>query len=730
VFRRLPLGRPGGSLQDSIAITWPGGLEDLLTGGQRRGAWPQPEGAPVKGLSRGHRLPVTLVGCHRVPRPWSARREDHAYGVALGLAPSPSSGEFPSVVRLSSSPSDPARRGRMASGMADSAAAMAVDRHGDGTGDILREEEIDSGLAALLSASWPTPDVADAKYERFPWAPLGGSLVERRYAAVDPRRMVLIWRTIRSLWGPLYAVPEGTETDFPFLRGVEDVRVCRVLTHLANRELPPVTEGPIIYSWEWYPGPPPKLGEEDRGFYVPTALWEWTIRNTLKVLALYEQREVREVPKEQLLGLYPACPTWWASVEVPRGMAARLPQMVGLQGGSLMEEPLGGAYHIMLATLWAVEVADVFVSSILFHGHLWRLPLALRSAFTSLTVERLCSTNPSVQPLLAAALTLLDQVEDYAAASWLEWEGTPRGVFRCAKSLNDDGVLVLLEGLGDPRLRYGRDVTPDLRLRLLDKEVADAGPPRYGHSVPDGLSPAGGRSQAPPLWGAVARPTWSYRGTPRYTRARRAYPSGGQGSSLQVGGHSGPPLAGLPLFTWDGSAQLGTPRAVSPAVWSGLGRSLGELPPILSNGVDHTLIMALSRTLVRLRNEVATVVSQPMGDREADRLYHMCTAETLRRILAEEYGAAVTEINTVMAGWSLRLMAGPAASAGGTISPATHQRPPSPVPPHYGGEYDSPSRVPYGARTGPSANPPTLSGPEYYTPAGPSRQHDGSRRSW
>jgi len=136
------------------------------------------------------------------------------------------------------------------------------------------------------------------------------------------------------------------------------------------------------------------------------------------------------------------------------------------------------------------------------------------------------------------------------------------------------------------------------------------------------------------------------------------------------------------MFTWDGSAQLGTPRAVSPAVRSGLGRSLGELPLILRNGVDHTLIMALSRTLVRLRNEVAAVVSQPIGDREADRLYHVCTAEAVRRIHAEEYGVAVTETNTVMAGWWLRQMAGPAASAGGTISPATHQRPPSPVPPH------------------------------------------------
>ena len=60
---------------------------------------------------------------------------------------------------------------------------------------------------------------------------------------------------------------------------------------------------------------------------------------------------------------------------------------------------------------------------------------------------------------------------------------------------------------------------------------------------------------------------------------------------------------------------MGTPRPVNPAVWSSLGRSLGELPSILNNGVDHTLIMALSRTLVRLRNEIATIVSAPLGNR-------------------------------------------------------------------------------------------------------------------
>jgi len=57
--------------------------------------------------------------------------------------------------------------------------------------------------------------------------------------------------------------------------------------------------------------------------------------------------------------LYPATPAWWASVEVPHGMAAQVSQMVGLQGSQLMEETLRSPYHIILTTLWAVEVAEV-----------------------------------------------------------------------------------------------------------------------------------------------------------------------------------------------------------------------------------------------------------------------------------------------------------------------------------------------------------------------------------
>jgi len=60
-----------------------------------------------------------------------------------------------------------------------------------------------------------------------------------------------------------------------------------------------------------------------------------------------------------------------------------------------MGEPLGGPYHLMLAALWAVQVAIVFLGSIRHHGLLWRLPMAIQSAFSYLTLELLCSADPS-----------------------------------------------------------------------------------------------------------------------------------------------------------------------------------------------------------------------------------------------------------------------------------------------------------------------------------------------
>jgi len=97
---------------------------------------------------------------------------------------------------------------------------MAVDRQVEGAGALLGPEENidDNVLSNLLSASWPTPAVVDEKYGRYPWGPLGGSIVEQRFDAVDSRRMQSKCTTIRGVYDTLYAIPEGTVTDFPFLR--------------------------------------------------------------------------------------------------------------------------------------------------------------------------------------------------------------------------------------------------------------------------------------------------------------------------------------------------------------------------------------------------------------------------------------------------------------------------------------------------------------------------------
>jgi len=408
---------------------------------------------------------------------------------------------------------------------------------------------------------------------------------------------------------------------------------------------------------------------------------------------------------------------------VPRGMAARVPQMVALQGSQLMGEPLGGPYHLMLAALWAVEVADVFLGSIRHHGNLWGLPMAIRSAFADLTPERLCSADPSAQSLLEAGLKLLRLVQERAPPDWLQWLGGPRGVFRCAKVLDDEGTLVLEEGMGDVRLPYGREIRADLRIRALDRDLADAGSASVGLVVAPEPPSAPAASASAPLalrphsWGRVSRPAYVSHVPGRPARTRRVYPLGGSGvTTSSLGGPPGPPLAPLPLFTWEGSAQLGTPRPVNPTIWSSLRRSLGELPSILNNGVEHTLNMALSRTLVRLRNEAAAIVSRPLGERDVGPLYQLGTAETLRRYLTEEYGAAVVDTNTVVTGWSLRHLAASSAPPRGAALPAAPRGPPSPPPPHYGAGAGSSSQALYGAETGPSANPPAYSWSHYYAP--------------
>jgi len=141
----------------------------------------------------------------------------------------------------------------MASSTAPEASAtVAVDREAEGAGALLGPvEDIDDDvLANHLSVSWPTPAVVDDQYGRYPWTTLGGSIVEQRYHAIDSRRMTSIWTTIRGMYDTLYAVPEGTVTDFPVLRSREDWRVCQVLRHLAVREIPPEVGERHHLSWD------------------------------------------------------------------------------------------------------------------------------------------------------------------------------------------------------------------------------------------------------------------------------------------------------------------------------------------------------------------------------------------------------------------------------------------------------------------------------------------------
>ena len=110
---------------------------------------------------------------------------------------------------------------------------------------------------------------------------------------------------------------------------------------------------------------------------------------------------------------------------MPRGMAARVPQMEALHGSHLTGEPPGGPFLLTLAALWAVEVADVILRSIRRNGHLWRLPMAIRSAFADLTPERLCVAEPSARPPLEAGRKLLRLIDEPAPPDWLQWLGGP-----------------------------------------------------------------------------------------------------------------------------------------------------------------------------------------------------------------------------------------------------------------------------------------------------------------
>jgi len=137
-------------------------------------------------------------------------------------------------------------------------------------------------------------------------------------------------------------------------------------------------------------------------------------------------------------------------------------------------------------------------------------------------------------------------VEELKKESWIVDDGSPRGIFRCANGLDNDGVLDLIMSLGDSSLPNGRDVPHELRLRPLYRDLASLLAPPAALPPSPAASSAVLPQLAPPLCWAVSRP-YNPRGGGLYCRSRRSHPE--DGSVPLLTGRSGPPLASLPFFS-------------------------------------------------------------------------------------------------------------------------------------------------------------------------------------
>jgi len=143
----------------------------------------------------------------------------------------------------------------------DAAAAMPVDSRAEEAGALLvPEEEFDDDVIAnLMSPSWLKTAIVYDKYGLYPWTPLWASLVKQRFSPGDSCRMVSIWTTNQGMYGPLYAVPQGTVKEFLILRCREHWWIFAMLRHLTVHELPPEVGDKPHISCEYY-GDSPSIG--------------------------------------------------------------------------------------------------------------------------------------------------------------------------------------------------------------------------------------------------------------------------------------------------------------------------------------------------------------------------------------------------------------------------------------------------------------------------------------
>lgn len=124
-----------------------------------------------------------------------------------------------------------------------------------------------------------------------------------------------------------------------------------MLRHFVLHALPPDVGYKPRFSWKYYAETSPELEEDHGGIYMPRAMDELTIGTVFGLLTLYEQRVVSGVPVLHRKALYPATPVWWDFIEMLRGTAAGVSQIVALQGRQRIRKPLGRPYHPMLASL-------------------------------------------------------------------------------------------------------------------------------------------------------------------------------------------------------------------------------------------------------------------------------------------------------------------------------------------------------------------------------------------
>jgi len=347
-------------------------------------------------------------------------------------------------------------------------------------------------------------------------------------------------------------------------------------------------------------------------------------------------------------GIYPSPPPWWGDYEVPRGMAVRLPRLVLLRGSKLMAEASGGPHHCSLASEWVADVADVFLSSILFHGDLWLVSPALIAGIGRVGTLVLCKDGERAA-VLDEALFLLKRVRRDADPGILSRYGGRQGLVMVTKALNAGGRLLLREWLGDEALPYAPGIGP-LKL-VVNPEVNRAieGPGHY--SVRRDHPPAlerGLLAQRSITWGddrvlcyqeprptqAPAVPPPSGRAPPPAVggglppRGGTTTPRGGRGSSSghnwrggrarypPQGGEGGPLLrlvAPTPIspFQWKGDVPLATGQVMSAQMLHGFGASSGgAIPSSFHIAIEPAMLMALSRSYAGLANDVVAYLRQ------------------------------------------------------------------------------------------------------------------------